>query len=33
MRDMLMDIAGVYAMRSEPRIESLDQLGKAISKI
>jgi HAD superfamily hydrolase (TIGR01509 family) len=33
MRAMLMDIAGVYAMRSEPRIESLDQLGKAISKI
>ena len=33
MKAMLMDIAGVYAMRSEPRIESLDQLPDAISGI
>ncbi|HWY70283.1 MAG TPA: HAD family hydrolase [Terriglobales bacterium] len=33
MRAILMDIAGVYAMRNEPRIESLDQLTEAISKI
>lgn len=33
MKAMLMDIAGVYAMRSEPRIESLDRLPDAISRI
>lgn len=33
MTAMLMDIAGVYAMRSEPRIESLDQLPDALSRI
>ena len=33
MTAMLMDTAGVYAMRSEPRIESLDQLPDALSRI
>jgi|SRR5215469_1537393 len=33
MNAMLMDIAGVYAMRSEPRIQSLDHLQDAISRI
>jgi len=33
MRAMLMDVAGVYATRNEPRIESLDQLPDALSRI
>lgn len=33
MRAMLMDIAGVYATRNEPRIESLDQMSEAISRM
>jgi len=33
MNAMLMDVAGVYTMRNEPRIESLDQLAEAILKL
>ena len=33
MRAMLMDVAGVYSTRNLPRIESLDQLPDAISRI
>lgn len=32
MRAMLMDVAGVYATRNEPRIESLSQLPEALSR-
>lgn len=33
MKAMLMDVAGVYATRNEPRIESLNELPKALSRI